>query len=181
MRLVPESERPTPTEVRLPVNGYPLPIRLTGRDLVLWWGPDEDGTDLVAIENGRPLVWDTVESCLVAVSARHLTRFDGEENNEPEVMDLRPVAAWLRGEHMALNPVAALNLWNLAGDVATSVDASWDDCGRVADNCHAKLTAAAVPWLAGVDHYSPRWTPHELRYLRTRLLAASALLRRWLT
>ena len=179
-----EKKAPAPRADRVPVDGYPLPLRLPDRDLVLWWGPDEAGTDIVAVKGGRPLTWDTVESCLVDVRARGLPQLDTEEDregdDEPQVMDLRPVAAWLRGESLALDPESALNLWNLAGDLATSVNASWDDRGTIADNCHTKLTAAAVPFLFGLDQYSPRLTPRQLRYLRTRLLAASAMLRTWL-
>ncbi len=147
--------------------------------MVLWWGPDAQGTDVVAVDGGRPLVWITLEACLADARARGLSRA-GEDDAEPEVMDLRPVAAWLRGAHLGLDPVAALNLWNLAGDIAESVDAPWGDEGRTADLCHAKLTAANVPWLVRAELYEPRWSPHELRYLRRRLLAASALLRSWL-
>jgi len=176
-----QKEAATPRKHRLPVEGYLLPLRLADRDLVLWWGPDEEGTDIVAVEDGRPLVWDTVESCLADVLSRGLPWGDTEADEEPQVMDLRPVAAWLRGDSLALDPESALNLWNLADDIATSVNASWDVRGTIADNCHTKLTAAAVPFLFGLDQYSPRWTPRQLRYLRTRLLAASAMLRKWLT
>lgn len=166
---------------RLPVDGYPLPLRLPDRDLLLWWGPDEHGTDVVAVEGGRPLVWATLEACLTDARARDLARSADEKDAEAEVMDLRPVATWLRGEQLSLDPVAALNLWNLACDIAASVDVPWGDEGRTADLCHAKLTAANVPWLVGAEQYTPRWSPHEIRYLRQRMLAASALLRTWLT
>lgn len=165
---------------RFPVDGYPLPVRLSDRNVVLWWGPDKHGTDVVASEEGRPLVWATLEACLADVRTSGLSHAH-EDDAEPEVMDLRPVAAWLRRQQLNLDPVAALNLWNLAGDIAESVNAPWGDEGRTADRCHAKLTAANVPWLVGAEEYAPRWSPHDLRYLRRRTLAATALLRTWLT
>ena len=178
---MPEQWTSPAAQQRFPVHGYPLPVRLPDRDVVLRWGPDEHGTDVVAVEGGRPLVWATVEACLTDVRARGLSRVGDEDDTEPEVMDVRPVAAWLRGEQLSLDPVAALGLWNLAGDIAESVDAPWGDEGRTADRCHAKLTAANIPWLVGAEQYTPRWTPFELRLLRRRLLAAAALLRIWLT
>jgi hypothetical protein len=165
-----------PAEAPMPAEGYPLPLRLPGRQVVLWWGPDEDGTDVVAVENGRLLVWDSLEACLDDARTRGLPAAVADDT-APDVLDLRPVAAWLRGEQLRLDPVTALNLWNLAGDVAASVGAPWGDEGWTADNCHAKLTAAAVPWLVDADAYVPRWSPAEMRYLRRRMLAATALLR----
>src|SRR5690242_2251420 len=171
---------PSPAaQPRLPADGYPLPVRLPDREVVLWWGPDETDTDVVASEEGRPLVWATLEDCLADVRARGLSHAH-EDDAEPEVMDLRPVSAWLRGPQLSLDPVAGLNLWNLAGDIAESVHAPWGDEGQTAGSCHAKLTAANVPWLVGAEEYVPRWSPHELRYLRRRMLAATALLRAWL-
>jgi len=71
---------------------------------------------------------------------------------------------------------AALNAWNLARDVARSTATSWSDRGQIADDCHAKLTIAGVPWLAGLDAYAPRWSVTQERYLRRRLGAAFTVL-----
>jgi hypothetical protein len=166
----------TANEVPIPLEGYPLPLRLPGWEAVLWWGPDVQGTDRVAVEGGRALVWDSVEACVAGAQARGLTLAWDASVDETEVMDFGSVVAWLRGQRLTLDPVATLDLWNLAGDVAASVGAAWDDRGRIADACHTKLTWGNVPYLVGADTYVPRWTPHELRYLRRRMLAALSLL-----
>jgi len=170
------AQTPATIEPRLPLEGYPLPLRLPNREVVVWWGPDNLGTDRVAVEAGRALAWNSVESCVAGARARGFTLAEDADAPEPAVMDLRPVSAWLRGQRLTLDPEATLNLWNLAGDVAVSVGAPWHDRGRAADACHAKLTAANVPYLVGADTYVPRWTPQELRCLRQRMLAATTLL-----
>ena len=129
-RPMPEQRTSSAAHSRLPVDGYPLPLRLPDRDLVLWWGPDKRGTDVVAVEGGHPLASATLQACLTEARARGLARSSDEKDAEAEVMDLRPVATWLRGEQLSLDPVAALNLWNLAGDIAASVDVPRGDEGR---------------------------------------------------
>lgn len=166
----------TANEVPIPLAGYPLPLRLPDREVVLWWGPDDQGTDRVAVEGGRALVWDSVEACVAGAQARGFTLATDADVDESVVMDFSSVVAWLRGQRLRLDPVATLDLWNLAGDIAVSVGASWDDRGRVADACHTKLTWTNVPYLVDADAYAPRWTTHELRYLRQRMLAALSLL-----
>lgn len=84
---------------------------------------------------------------------------------------------WLRGRRAALDTTAALELWNLATDVARSTARPWADRGRIADRCYDKLFAAAVPWVFEVPEYRPRWSADELRCLRRVMSDAVHLLR----
>lgn len=152
--------------------GYPTVVVLPAGPVTLWWGPDDAGVDVVATRDGRVLTWPDVDTCLVAVRELGWPAQEGE----PDVLDLSLVRAWLTGERRSVPPGPALEAWNLAGDVAVSVGASWDDRGRLADVCHLKLTAAASPSLSGPGGYVPRWTVAQERYLRRRVTAAFALL-----
>jgi len=157
-----------------PLAGRPLVVVLRQLEATVWWGEDAHGRDVVATAGGRVLSWPSPAECLAAVEA------DGWDNAAPGEqaarMDLTPAVEWHARQRHALDPEAALNAWNLAGDVARSVGAPWGDRGRVADACHDKLTAACVPWLVEREHYSPRWSVAEERYLRRRLGVAFTLL-----
>jgi hypothetical protein len=164
--------------IRRPVEPCVLVVRLPAGDTVVLWGPDEDDADLDVIAvDGRALHWPDAESCIRDAHALGIAVI----GDEPVVQDLRVVGDWLAGRCAALDPSVALNAWNLAGDVAVSVGAPWHDRGRTADDCHDKLTIASVPYLADLESYTPRWKPHELRYLRARLGLAMGLLRTHIT
>ena len=72
---------------------------------------------------------------------------------------------------------AALNVWNLATDVAYSVGRVRGDRGYWADRAYEKLFAAEVPWALGLAAYRPRWTSQELTALRRIEGEAVGLLR----
>ncbi|MBE7701409.1 hypothetical protein H9623_14015 [Oerskovia sp. Sa1BUA8] len=153
-----------------PLSGYVLEVVRNDRSTTLWWGEGADGGDVVATRSGRVLTWMSPEACFAAAAV------EGWEVAHDEVtrMDLTPALEWL-ARRRALDAEAALNAWNLAGDMARSTGTPWGDRGRVADACHDKLTVACVPWLVGQDDCSPRWTVTEERYLRRRVGAAIAL------
>ena len=132
------------------------------------------GARLVAATSSDPA---TVE-CLADTQLRGWACAEPDE--EPTVTDLRPLAEWLHGRRFALDPVAALNAWNLADDVARSLGLPRVDRDRVAQRCYNKLVVANVPWLADRETYVPRWTKHEVRCLRRVLGQAAALLGRTL-
>jgi hypothetical protein len=165
---------------RRPVSGYAVLVRLADVERVLWWGSDDRGIDVVATCGGRVLSWSSSTACTQSVEARG---WDAAESSDTEttVMDLRALVEWVRRARLALDVDAALNAWNLADDVAASLDLLPTGRGTLADLCHAKLTAANVPWLFGRSQYRPRWSPHQERYLRQRLTAAVLLLRSQLT
>lgn len=169
--------------VDVPV-GYPVRVVLPGVDRTLWWGAADagrsagSGEDVVAVDSGRVLAWPTTVECLADTQLRGWACAEPDE--EPTVTDLRPLAEWLHGRRFALDPVAALNAWNLADDVARSLGLPRVDRDRVAQRCYNKLVVANVPWLADRETYVPRWTKHEVRCLRRVLGQAAALLGRTL-
>lgn len=85
--------------------------------------------------------------------------------------------AWLRGAARAVDPDAALTLWNIATDVAFSLGVQFRDRGLIASGCYEKLLAANLPWVFHRDSYTPRWTPREMRVLRRILNEAVHVLR----
>lgn len=155
-----------------PHTGYALVVVRREQVSTLWWGEAADGEDFVAARGGRALTWASPEECFAHAATTGWEVAD----DEPTRMDLTPALEWHARQRRDLDADAALNAWNLAGDVARSTRTSWNDRGQVADACHAKLTAACVPWLIGQDNYLPRWTVTQERYLRRRLGAAFSLL-----
>lgn len=126
------------------------------------------------------LTWTGVASC-VEEPQRHnwsLVRGERGEVVTGGLIDLAPTLDWLRGRRSSLDAAAALNLWNLAGDVAVSVSQPWAAGARLAHSCHAKLTAAAAPWAFDLgDGWVPRWTWREAKELRRVLGHAIHVLR----
>lgn len=153
-----------------PRSGYALEVLRYDRSTTLWWGEGADGGDVVATRDGRVLTWASPEDCFSAAAVEGWDVADDETTRT----DLTPALEWL-ARRRALDAEAALDAWNLAGDMARSTGTPWGDRGRVADACHRKLTVACVPWLVGQDDCSPRWTVTEERYLRRRVGAAIAL------
>ncbi|MFC6153437.1 hypothetical protein [Nocardioides yefusunii] len=95
-----------------------------------------------------------------------------EADANAEIVDVEPVQEWLRGR-AALDLNAALELWNMAVDVARTLDLPFRQRGRTADVCYGKLFAAVLPRFAysgpgeyDGSGYTPIWTPAQYRTLR---------------
>lgn len=58
--------------------------------------------------------------------------------------DFQPAQEWLRSRR-AVDPDPALDLWNLAIDMAHSLDLPFRQRGITADRCHEKLTVPTDP------------------------------------
>jgi hypothetical protein len=150
-------------------DGQVVTVVLDGRRVSVWWAPDGD-VDRVAVREGQVRTWPTADQCAAEAP-------EGADTDVRSTIDVTPVQDWLRGRRTAVDPTAALDAWNLAGDVAGSTGVPWPDGGRAADRCHAILTAANVPWAFGVEPFRPRWTQSDLRRLREVLSAAVHVLR----
>ena len=143
--------RVSPPVGRFPLTGQPVPVRLDGWTRYVWWGQDRDGDDCLATWEGRLEVADFEAGILEAASYRW--EATGEEvANEAEdavVIDVDEVRGWLSHAGRAVPVAAALNVWNLATDVAYSVGRVRGDRGYWADRAYSKLFAANVPWALG--------------------------------
>ncbi|GAA3638442.1 hypothetical protein GCM10022223_66820 [Kineosporia mesophila] len=157
-----------------PVEGYPLRVVLPGLDRVLWWGPDANDQDVVAASGGHPVSWATPDQCWAAAAGNGWDV--GDPDSAETLMDLRGVVDWNRRRGLALDPVGALNAWNLAGDVARTTGGPWHDRSRICDACYDKLVAANLPYLFDRSGYSPRWTRRELQNLHRKLGEAITLI-----
>ncbi|WP_380156151.1 hypothetical protein [Kineococcus sp. R86509] len=100
-----------------------------------------------------------------------------DEAEDTVVIDVDEVRGWLSHAGRAVPVAAALNVWNLATDVAYSRGWVRSDRGYWADRAYDKLFAANVPWALGLAAYRPRWTSQELTALRRIEGEAVGLLR----
>lgn len=99
-------------------------------------------------------------------------------SKEPSTHPTEPAHNWLKGT-APLDPVAALNLWNLALDIGYTLEMNFNPVGRWADACYGHLLATNVPYL--MDEHAAaqarRWPAMELRHLRRILGGAVHVLR----
>jgi hypothetical protein len=162
----------------VPAVGRPEGLRLGGRLAYVWWGQDAYGQDRVAATAGRVYSFADEAGCRAAAEA-HGWPADPDLVDEPAtVTDFEPAYAWLSGRRSSLDPVAALNLWNWAGDIAASTGQPWRDRGGPREGCYTKLFAANVPWFYDRESYQPVWNARQLRTLRAVLGDAVCVLRR---
>ncbi|GIF70457.1 hypothetical protein Ais01nite_84920 [Asanoa ishikariensis] len=151
-------------------------IQFDGRLVYLWYGSDPAGQDCIAGRAGQLHTFASEDACRAMASARDWPSADGDDG-VVEVTDLEPAQDWLRGKRMAIDPQAALDLWNWGADVAHSTSLPWNGGGAVGATCHDKLFAAVVPWVYKMESYSPIWSPRQLRVLREVLGQSVHLIR----
>jgi hypothetical protein len=159
-----------------PPRGEVVSLRVDGRERAVWWGPDGD-VDRLAVHAGRVLTWPTADACEEHARRMGWAGLEDGDGIGRSTLDVEPAQAWLRGRSAVLDPNSALDLWNLAGDVAGSVGRPWRDRGRAADRCYRKLFAANVPYAFDLPSYRPRWLASELRCIRQVLNSGVHLLR----
>jgi len=163
----------------IPATGSATGFRLDGRVIYAWWGPDADGYDCIAGANGGLYTFSSAEECRETAASRGWT--PSRENDAEEILDFSAAQEWLRGTRTYLDPVAALELWNWAADVAHSAGLPWDTRQGLKAECYDKLFAANVPWFFGMDTYVPRWNPRQIVALRVVLERAVRLLRQYVS
>jgi len=155
----------------LPTWGMPTGLRIDARTVYVWWGPDESGNDVVAALGNVDFVFKSSDACWAVARKHQWPGYDDVEiaNAGAPILDFDPVLDWLRGRRCALDPVAALNLWNTAADLALSTEQPWDASGASRTDCYDKLFFANVPWAADLDTYRPQWSKCEINTLRATM------------
>jgi len=156
------------------LNGQPAAVQIDGRTFYAWWGQDRLGNDCLAHQEGRLEVanteadmWDTAAVYgWEATGDEAPQEQDASGDQDAVVTDVDEVRSWLSGAARAVPAPAALNVWNLATDVAYSLRRERADRGYWADRAYEKLFAACVPWAVGLASYRPRWARQELTALR---------------
>lgn len=159
-----------------PIAGMPVSIEMLGRVHTVWWGCDEDGWDCLANDGVRVTTFASVDS--VRAHAERSVWATLEE--ESSILQLDPAMEWLHGRGVRVPPNSALNMWNLAQDVAYSLGLEYSSRERWKDSTYDKLVFLSVPWLAelGASPSLDRWHKMELRALREVLSDAVHILRR---
>lgn len=161
----------------VPAEGFATTLRFDGASHVFLWGQDETGADRLATRGGRIFRWASPEDLDRDARARGWRLEPLDRPGGSNIVDLELAHAWLRGATAAVDPDGALNMWNMATDVAYSLGMHFRDRGTLASRCYDKLVYANLPWAFGWDSYVPRWTPQELRVLRRVLNDAVHVLR----
>lgn len=161
----------------VPAEGCAVVLRFDGESHVLYLGEDETGADRFATKGRRIYRWGSPEDLDRDASAQGWILDPIDETDASRIVDLELTQAWLRGATGAVDPDAALTMWNITTDVAHSLGVQFRDRGNLASRCYDKLFAANLPWVFGRESYVPRWTPQELRVLRRVLNDAVHVLR----
>lgn len=160
-----------------PLAGCAVMLRFDGTNHILYWGEDETGADRFASRGGLLMGWDSLSALEQSAVANGWSLDPVAEIDASKVVDLERIRRWTGGGVGAVDPEGALNLWNIATDVAYSLALPFRDRGHLASRCYDKLFAANVPWVFELNSYVPRWRPEEMRELRRILGAAIHVVR----
>jgi hypothetical protein len=154
---------------------YPLALRVGGRTLFLLWGSDDWALNRIIADAGRVVSFSDEVSARQYALAKNLTLAPKEELH---LHDLDSAVRWLEAD---AEPDCSLLLaiWNLAGDVARSVNEPFEDRGGALDDVYDKLFFGNnLPSMTPPgEQYHPEWTEEELRLLRARIEMAVDLIR----
>jgi hypothetical protein len=154
---------------------YPLALQVGGRTLFLLWVSDDRALNRVLADAGLVVSFSDEQSAREYALAENLTLAPREEFR---LHDLDSAVRWLEAD---AEPDCRLLLaiWNLAGDVARSVNEPFEDRGEVLDGVYDKLffgnnlPAMTPPG----EQYRPEWTEEELGLLRASIEMAVDLVR----
>jgi hypothetical protein len=153
---------------------YPLALKVGGRTLFLLWVSDDWALNRVLADAGLVVSFSD-ESAREYALAENLTQAPKEELR---LHDLDSAVRWLEAD---AEPDCRLLLaiWNLAGDVARSVNEPFEDRGAVLDDFYNKLFFGNnLPSITPPGgQYHPEWTEEELGLLRARIEVAADLIR----
>jgi hypothetical protein len=154
---------------------YPLALKVGGRTLFLLWVSDDWAVNRVLARDGRVVSFSDEESARQYALAENLTLAPKEELR---LHDLDSAVSWLEVDTEPDCRIL-LAIWNLAGDVARSVNEPFEDRGEVLDDVYNKLFFGNnLPSMTPPGkQYHPEWTEGELRLLRATIQIAIALIR----
>jgi hypothetical protein len=154
---------------------YPLALKVDGRTLFLLWVSDDWALNRVRADAGPVVSFSDERSAREFALAENLTVAPEEEFR---LHDLDSAAHWLEAD---AEPDCRLLLaiWNLAGDVARSVNEPFEDRGGVLDDVYNKLLFGNnLPSITPPgEQYHPEWTEEELGLLRASIEMAVDLIR----
>jgi hypothetical protein len=154
---------------------HPLALKVSGRTLFLLWVSDDWGLDRVLAAAGRVISFTDKASAREYALAEHLTLAPKEELH---LHDVDSAIGWLETDAEPECPLL-LGIWNLAGDVARSVNEAFKDRGELLDKVYDKLFFGSnLPSMTPPgEHYQPEWSEEELGLLRSMTEAAVDLIR----
>jgi hypothetical protein len=137
------------------------------RRWLIWFGADPDG---VVCADGKVVSFRSVEGLRAYANERGLDLDDSDA-----VFNLDRALEWDSDPDV----VEAMNCWNLATDVASSLDEPFDDRSPAKMDLYDKVFRALnLPAMTRPgERYVPRWSPAELALLRAVLTEGIALVR----
>ena len=152
----------------LPSPGQAVLIRFDGTDTVVWWGKGEGDREVLAAHDGQLITWPSVEDA-VRFADEHGWEIDwdaGITSDQTTLMDFSGAQRRLASERAPVAPHSAVDLWGFATDAAHTLGLTFNDGGRLADECFDKLARAVAPSAFGLDEYRLQWTPTEFKVVR---------------
>jgi hypothetical protein len=150
-------------------------LKTGGRTLFLLWFSDGQALDRVLTDAEQVISFTDEESAREHALSRHLPL---APKGELALHDLDRVGCWLEAGGEA-DCCLLLAIWNLAGDVARSVNEAVEDRGEALDDVYDKLFFGNnLPSMTPPgEYYQPEWTEEELSLLRTWIEQAVNLIR----
>lgn len=146
---------------------HPLALRVNGRTVFLLWVSDDWAQNRVLVDGGRVVSFSDPESARGYALTQRLPLAREEELR---LHGLDSAVSWLvaDGEPDCSDLLA---IWNLAGDVARSVNERFEDRSEVVDDVYNKLFFGNnLPSMTPPgERYEPDWTQEELALLRTTI------------
>jgi hypothetical protein len=143
---------------------YPAALLIDGETVYFLWMGDDWAKDLVLVSDDRVVLFPDVKSAREFATHQRLP-FAPEEPGRP--FDFDAAAAWL-SDGGTPDAEILLNIWNLAGDVARSVEKPFEDRSGELDAIYNKIFAGNnLPAMTPPgEHYEPEWDLEELALLR---------------
>jgi len=143
---------------------YPAALHIDGQTVYFLWMGDDWAKDLVLVNDGRVVIFPDVAAAQDFATHSQLP-LAPDEPARPFEFDA--AAAWL-ADGGKPDPEVLLGIWNLAGDVARSVDKPFEDRSGDLDAIYDKVFAGNnLPAMTPPgEHYEPEWDLDELTHLR---------------